>query len=540
MTAFRMGFLPRRRKTPGFDVLAAGRRIRAHLDTEAVLRATVEEILRLVPGVRVGIWLTTGRTVPSLAVTSEPPENGDLRAPPPVLACARKRRSIRANNVFAVPIVAPRSGLLGVLQCSCRHEPSADPDAIEALAVETGFALETANLYEQALAERDKSEAILERVGDAVVVTDPVGTIRDWNRGAERATGAARDGALGRGCAEMLGLRRGEQILDCAGGCPLLAARSDESSLGLEVWRVRDDGRRQPLLADVSAVLDAAGHVAEVVHSLRDVTRLKEADEAKTMFLATASHELKTPLTVIQGFGQTLLEFPDLLGDDRDKALRAMVFRSKQLNKIVDRLLLSSRIEVGRTEVTLREVELVPLLTERVEALAATSGRDIGLEVEPDLPAVWADADATFTIMDHLLDNALKYSPDGGRVLVSARSDGEDAVVVSVADPGIGMDDEQVARCFEKFWQAETSDGRRFGGTGIGLFIVRSLAEAMRGRVSVESAPGKGSTFHLRLPRRPATPPVEAAEPAAKPGVGERSITREFMRQIGIPVRRQP
>jgi signal transduction histidine kinase len=144
-----------------------------------------------------------------------------------------------------------------------------------------------------------------------------------------------------------------------------------------------------------------------------------------------------------------------------------------------------------------------------------------------------ADKEAVTTIVDHLLDNAVKYSPDGGLIEATARAN-DSWVELCVADHGIGMDAEQAAHCFEKFWQAESSDVRRFGGTGIGLYIVRSLAEAMGGEIGVESAPLRGSTFVVRLVRAGTTPPAETVTDQA-PGVGEPSVIREFMRQIGIP-----
>ncbi|MGH2720346.1 MAG: PAS domain-containing sensor histidine kinase, partial [Actinomycetota bacterium] len=385
------------------------------------------------------------------------------------------------------------------------------------------------------------SEAILERVADAVVVTDARGVITDWNRAAQLIAGQSAAAAVGRSCAEVLGLRLGETGLDCSHGCALLAAGADPI-LGVEAWRPRGDGRRQPLLASVSGVTDADGTVVQIVHSLRDITKLKEADEAKTLFLATASHELKTPLTVIKGFAETLLRVPGWDPAQREEGLSAIARRAGDLSRIVNRLLLSSRIEAGRVEVEIAEVCLEPILEERVHALRAASGRDVELEVPDALPVVRADVDAFTTILDHLLDNAVKYSPDGGAVTVTA-TPGTALVRVSVADEGIGMDDEQAARCFEKFWQGETGDARRFGGTGIGLFIVHSLAEAMGADVTVASEPGRGTTFTLALPRadardaRTAAPPAELALPAA---VGEPSVIREFMRQIGIPERGEP
>ena len=379
-----------------------------------------------------------------------------------------------------------------------------------------------------------KADAILARVADSVVVTDPDGYVLQCNPAAERLIGLPGESATGLPCAEVLGLRRGEVPLDCTRTCGLLLlAGLNGNAPPNETWRLDSAGRKQPLLANAEAVIDERGRTVEVVHSLRDITRLKQAEEAKTLFLATASHELKTPLTVIKGFAETLLAFDDFDPDNRTAALQAIRLRSEELVRIVDRLLLSSRIEAGRVQVTLARTDLGPLLIERIRTLQAATGRVVSLELDPTVPDVSGDGPALATVIDHLLDNALKYSPGGEAVSVRCLPDGDD-VRIDVEDLGIGMDAEQAARCFEKFWQAESTDVRRFGGTGIGLYIVRSLVEAMGGSITVGSTPGLGSTFSFSLPRHYDRPPEETR---AK---GEATSIREFMRQIGVPERSAP
>ncbi|HEX3623399.1 MAG TPA: PAS domain-containing sensor histidine kinase [Acidimicrobiales bacterium] len=344
---------------------------------------------------------------------------------------------------------------------------------------------------------QQKAETILARVADGIVVTDGAGIVREWNPAGERLIGAQATSALGLPCARALGLREGERPLECAGGCALLGAGARGDAGEREVWRTLPDGRRQPLLASAFAVTDERGEV-EVVHSLRDITRLKEADEAKTLFLATASHELKTPVTVIAGFAEAILRFPSMPDDRRAEAVEAIHRRALELSSIVDRLLLSSKIESGRVAVDIHPVDVRPMLNERANAIQDASGRHMILQVAAETLVAHADPLALRTVVDHLLDNAVKYS-DGGPVVVGAeRRPG--VVVLWVSDIGIGMDAEQAERCFDKFWQAESTDVRRFGGTGIGLYIVSSMVEAMGGTITVETAVGRGSTFTVSLP----------------------------------------
>src|SRR5581483_2040150 len=307
----------------------------------------------------------------------------------------------------------------------------------------------------------------LARVADSVVVTDSAGCVRECNPAAERLVGLPLEQVVGRTCAEVLGLRVDDLPLDCSRRCGLLGLASADGARPHETWRLDAAGRPQPLLANAEAVVDDRGRTVEVVHSLRDITRLKQAEEAKTLFLATASHELKTPLTVIRGFADTLLAFDDFDPDRRTAALQAIRIRSEELVRIVDRLLLSSRIEAGRVQVNPVRLELAPLLLERVLSLRAATGRPIELQLDDAVPDVSADGSALASVVDHLLDNALKYSPGGEPVAFRAVAE-DTAVRIDVTDGGIGMDAEQAGRCFDKFWQAESTDVRRFGGTGIG------------------------------------------------------------------------
>jgi PAS domain S-box-containing protein len=448
-----------------------------------------------------------------------------------------------AGRTVAGPLAAVSLVLVAAAEGLRSGPDSLDPGALIAFTGALGalvFLLDRTAALQQLASARfsrleGKAEAILARVADCVVVTNGQGHVRQCNPAAERLICQPAERARGLPCEEVLGLRVGDHALDCRRACGLLVlgalAGTGEPN---ETWRLDVTGRKQPLLANAEAVIDDQGRTVEVVHSLRDITRLKQAEEAKTLFLATASHELKTPLTVIRGFADTLLAFDDFDPERRTAALQAIRLRSDELVRIVDRLLLSSRIEAGRVHVTVTPIALAPLLVERIRALQAATGREVHLDLDPAVPDVKADGAALVTVVDHLLDNALKYSPGGEPVTVRCQPDGE-AVRIEVEDHGIGMDAEQTARCFEKFWQAESTDVRRFGGTGIGLYIVRSLVEAMGGTITVSSSQGAGSIFSVRLSDHRSSPPVQDAR-----DIGEATSIREFMRQIGVPERSAP
>jgi EAL domain-containing protein (putative c-di-GMP-specific phosphodiesterase class I) len=190
-------------------------------------------------------------------------------------------------------------------------------------------------------------------------------------------------------------------------------------------------------------------------------------------------------------------------------------------------------------QLALGPLDVAALVAERVQAARSSTTAPIVVQAPPILAHAFADAGACRKVLDHLLGNALKYSPGERPVVVSAAAD-KRFVRISVADYGIGMTADEAARCFEPFWQAEHVPGvsGQDGGAGVGLYIVRSLVEAMGGHVAVRSAKGAGSTFTFALPRSAREAQRAGHRGALPPGMGEDSSIREFMRQIGVPSRR--
>lgn len=377
-----------------------------------------------------------------------------------------------------------------------------------------------------------RAEAVISTIADAVVVTGAGGRIRELNPAAARTLECSTDVSATPRCHEVLELRHGGALLDCSAGCPLLD-RSGADDAGVEVSRMLATGAVQPLLATAKVLHDAAGRPVEVVHSLRDISELKRAQEAQTLFLATATHELKTPLTLILGYAEMLRTRTDIDEHNRQVALETIHRRATELDRIVEQLLLSSRIGSGRLLLTTVVGDVTSVVQEAVGTLAAVTDRPLTFEVDGAPTEVHHSADALSTLLDHLLDNALKYSPDGGPIEVRLTTT-DDTVDLSVRDHGIGMTAEQQERCFDRFWQAEHDAVRRFAGTGLGLYIVRSLATAMGAGLSIESAPGEGTTFRIHLRRADRDPAAEPRDAVVLPRVGERTMVDEFLRQAGL------
>ncbi|HLM89720.1 MAG TPA: HAMP domain-containing sensor histidine kinase, partial [Streptosporangiaceae bacterium] len=227
----------------------------------------------------------------------------------------------------------------------------------------------------------------------------------------------------------------------------------------------------------------------------------KELEEAKDLFLATTSHELRTPITVVQGFATTLASRWDQLGDpERRAAVQTIAERAGSLGRLVEQLLLGSRAGADQLPVSNGPFDLGAVLRGAAAAFRPLSDKHtIVADIPHDLPAASGETMATDIIVGQLLENAFKYSPDGGTVLVRARAT-RDWIEVTVEDEGIGIAAGDHERIFDRFYQGETGDRRRFGGVGIGLFIVRRLAEAQHGKVTASSRPAGGTAMRLRLP----------------------------------------
>jgi two-component system phosphate regulon sensor histidine kinase PhoR len=246
-----------------------------------------------------------------------------------------------------------------------------------------------------------------------------------------------------------------------------------------------------------SRVLDGGG----VVATFLDVSELRRLEQVRRDFVANASHELKTPLTAMRGFAETLLE------DEPPEELKREFLTSIQKNtvrlqRLVDDLLDLSRLESGGWKARRDEVELTEATEEAWQAFAeAAEQRGIEFNLRGSARAL-ADDRGLRQIFENLFDNALRYTPDGGRITVTLRA-GDRLVDVAVSDTGIGIPSRSLARIFERFYRVDAARDREMGGTGLGLSIVRHLVSAMGGKVTAESELGRGTTIRFTLPASP-------------------------------------
>jgi PAS domain S-box-containing protein len=385
---------------------------------------------------------------------------------------------------------------LGVLTCGRigpAHPYGADDVAlVEDLAARIGVAIDRARLYGE-VEERADAGRVLTYVADGVLLVDRAGLVRLWNPAAEKITGIPAADLVGRAATERIGGWR--EALD-------LAPVSSSPDPGHPEVIVPIEGVDGERWISISGVKFFGG----TVYAFRDVTEVRQLEELKADFIATASHELRTPLAAVYGAAQTLLRHDFALDESgRDRFISLIADESDRLGRIVNEILLANQLDAGRVDLGSDAFDPGELVERVVDAARVHAPPGIVLErVVPDgVPHVVADRDKVRQVLVNLVENAMKYSPDGGRIEVGierGQESGSDTLVFFVKDEGLGIPADEQARIFEKFYRLDPHMTRGVGGTGLGLYICNELVNRMGGHIWVESTEGEGATFLLELP----------------------------------------
>jgi two-component system phosphate regulon sensor histidine kinase PhoR len=375
-----------------------------------------------------------------------------------------------------------------------------DLELFDGLVTQMGAAVRNARLQQErrrleaaeaaaraAAAERERAANVLEAVGDGIFLLDGDGVVRLWNRAAALALGVS--------AREILGKALAETIPDWSA----LAARipvANEGATARAVTLPLEIAGRDLWLSFV-AVRGADG----VVYAFRDVTGERLLEEERSDFIATISHELRTPMTGVYGAAQTLLRRHDDLGAVERRSLLSMIAKeAARLSQITEEVLLTSQLERGELSVRRAPVDVAEVIRSAVHAMRPQLEDSMTIEVEVDdhVGVASGDSDRIQQVLLNLLDNAAKYGNAPVKVSVE-NTNGVVRIAVSDAGPGIGAVHRD--RIFEKFYRADPRSAQAGRGTGLGLYISRELAERMGGRLALTSAPGEGATFVVELPR---------------------------------------
>jgi two-component system phosphate regulon sensor histidine kinase PhoR len=342
------------------------------------------------------------------------------------------------------------------------------------------------------LHQRNQMQSVLEGMVEGVLLTDATGRILLANRAFERIFDAPPplEGRRPLEAARVPGLQESVE-----------AALEAEGPLTREIELLRGS-QEKVLRASLAPLRGSGGESIGAVAVFHDVTELKRLEQARREFVANVSHELRTPLTAIKGYSETLLHGG--LADPGSAAefVRVIDRHAERLRLLIEELLDLAAVEQGRARLDLESTSPAEVSAQAVglvQPAADIKRQTLAVDVPADLPPCRADRGRLAQVLINLLGNAVKFTPDGGRIGIRARaSNGH--LEIAVTDNGPGIPADELGRIFERFYRVERSRDRREGGTGLGLAIAKHLVQAMDGSIEAESVPGAGSTFRITLP----------------------------------------
>ena len=411
------------------------------------------------------------------------------------------------NPVIALPLrVGRRSvGLIYVLRRLGADSFSIpDQATLAAFARQAAIAADNAMLVQTLSEEKEKMEYMLEGSAEGIMGIDARRRIVGFNSAMERLTGYPREVVLGQPCHQVLNLRdwEGESVCNTT-RCPMLM-RPDDCTSNCELQgEIQTADGQDVEVAMVYSLMRSyeRGQPASAVINVRDIRRLREIENLRSTFLSMLGHELQTPLSIIKGYTDTLAR-SDGKWDKKTlhHGLEVIEEECDRLSKLVNRLLLASRIETRTVTLKKDEVQLPAVASKVIRRLEATAGKhNFEVSFNPGFPVVYADPERMEEVITNLVDNAIKYSPLGGKITITGRAE-VDHVKVTVADEGIGIPRRDLERIFDRFRRGDTSQVQKVRGVGLGLYICKSIVEAHGGRIEVSSEPGAGSRFTFTLP----------------------------------------
>lgn len=363
-------------------------------------------------------------------------------------------------------------------------------------------------------ADKNKDEAILSSMADGVYAVDAERKIVIFNKAAEDMTGWKAEDAIGLNCQTVMKLKDDKDLNVCEKSCPMLLAwSSGESVVRNDMCFINKYKKTIQVSGSYAQIKNLSGEVTGGLCVFRDITKQIQLDREKNEFISTASHEMRTPLTAMEGYIE-LIENPKICQVDEkaheylDKAKIQVI----GMSRLMKDLLSITKLEEGKLEINKQSFEIKELIKNSIEILtkmAEEKGlklkfnesnisfggkKAIGLSTK-----VSADPDKIRETLNNLIENAIKYTKEG-YIEVSIAYD-QDFATVCVADTGVGISPDDQKHIFQKFYQVADYETREVGGTGLGLYITRSLVEVNGGKIWVESKKGEGSKFFFTIPR---------------------------------------
>jgi PAS domain S-box-containing protein len=422
------------------------------------------------------------------------------------------------GQVVALPLLFEEEllGIIYLFRGNYAFTPL-DWQFLQGFADQAAVAVRNARLYTLLAAERRRLATILENSADGIMILTADRQVIAINNTLAEMVGMEPEDAVGRPCSSVLPLENVTGRDFCAdqsymGDFPEAIARC-EGEL------IRPGDRRLVLAVTYTPLRSESGRLLNVIVNVHDITRFREEEEMKSTFTSIISHELKTPVALIKGYAQTLAR-PDARWDAATArhGLEIIEEEADRLELLIDNLLDASRIQAQGLTLELADVNVAALLRRVVQTYSPHNpNHRFELELPATLPVVWGDEERLRQVVTNLLNNALKYSPEGGAIRVGARPWAPDAgssdpltthlagetrplVVFWVADQGVGIPASDLPHIFDRYYRVDSSLRRTTPGAGLGLYLAQAIVTAHGGRIWVASEPGKGATFYVSLP----------------------------------------
>jgi PAS domain S-box-containing protein len=417
---------------------------------------------------------------------------------------------IGVSQVLRLPMLSGDNliGMIYVFQTGSYQISSDAANLLQSFADQAAIAVKNARLYQEVINEKQRLDAILEQNADGVMILDHQLVITRFNPSLSRMTGWEQDQALGVPHQKVFDWEnlRTELTLESAvaNGWPLPGA----AHLYVEGELKRRGDQSISLGITYAPLLNNRGRMSSIIANVRDLTRYRQEEELQKTFISVVSHELKTPVSIIKGYAGTLgredANWPASVTQEYASVIEE---EADRLTELIDNLLEASRLQSGTFELDLENrVDLSELAAETVRRFEnQTDEHSFLLEFPDDFPQIRGDERRLTQVFNNLISNAIKYSPDGGKIEVIGRVH-SDYVTVSVRDQGIGIPAHEQHRIFEKFSRLDNALSRKTEGTGLGLFLTKAIIEAhggsiwFSGNIDPDAAEMPGTTFTFSLP----------------------------------------
>lgn len=420
-----------------------------------------------------------------------------------ILQGLTRKASLGLLTGVALPLISRKQvvGVIFIFRNYAGVFSSNDTALLQSFADQAAIAVQNATLYSQLSKEKRRLDALVDSVADGIIIMGFNHVVEHCNPAFAKMLGIPAREIRGQEHYDIIQLIKPKNGLTLekaeAGGWPLTA----NTSLYVEGDLKRKNGGFLPVGITYAPLLSIEGNLMNIIASVRDISRFREADELKSTFISVVSHELKTPVALIKGYVSTLRR-EDASWDRKiiDDSLQVIEEEADRLTDLIENLLDASRLQAGVLSINLCDVALDHLATRIVDRFRTqTSNHQFIIDFPDDFPPIMADEDRIAQVFSNLISNAIKYSPSGGKIIISG-STHPDHVIICVRDQGAGIAPRDIPYIFDRFYRAEDAS-RTTKGAGLGLYLTRAVIEAHNGRIWVDPNVEMGAQICFSLPR---------------------------------------